>query len=248
MRRLFAFAALLLAATISVSVSAAAESDFQFRASFQVLAEMIPSKVGTPVDEEEWQGNGDLWQHTTTGLMVWRESDRWTAFTDGATTWILGPSDLRSRPNDGMFPWEVETAPSDLPDKPAPATTPSPGTPPTPITLPAPTPTPRPVPAAVAAPAPPPTSAPPAAAPPAPTPTPPPTPLASYQPDVKAMDDLAGGHGVMVKTFIQAIDGEWSRAWGWRPHRPVTIYLYTSGYGLAQGLTQITGAVLSPAD
>lgn len=62
------------------------------------------------------------------------------------------------------------------------------------------------------------------------------------------MDDLAGGHGVMVKTFIQAIDGEWSRAWGWRPHRPVTIYLYTSGYGLAQGLTQITGAVLSPAD
>lgn len=62
------------------------------------------------------------------------------------------------------------------------------------------------------------------------------------------MDDLAGGHGVMVKTFIQEIDGEWARAWGWRPHRPVTIYLYTSGFGLAQGLTQITGAVLSPED
>ena len=41
------------------------------------------------------------------GLLVWRKCDDWTAFTDGATTWINGPAGVVTRPNAGpLFPWE----------------------------------------------------------------------------------------------------------------------------------------------
>ena len=50
--------------------------------------------------------NGDSLQHTTTGLLVWRKSDNWTAFTDGYRTWPNGPYGLQEHLNSQRFPWE----------------------------------------------------------------------------------------------------------------------------------------------
>jgi len=82
---------------------------FQFQLGFKALADLIPDVVGRPM-EAEWHNaeNGDGLQRTTTGLMVWRKADNWTAFTDGATTWINGPLGLQMRPNDQRFDWEMQ--------------------------------------------------------------------------------------------------------------------------------------------
>jgi hypothetical protein len=49
-------------------------------------------------------------QRTAGGLLVWRQADNWTAFTNGITTWINGPEGLAARPNAGpLFPWEAAT-------------------------------------------------------------------------------------------------------------------------------------------
>jgi hypothetical protein len=45
-------------------------------------------------------------QQTSGGLLAWREADNWTAFTDGAQTWINGPQVLAQRPNTTRVPWE----------------------------------------------------------------------------------------------------------------------------------------------
>ena len=57
--------------------------------------------------------NGDGLQETTAwhgkgGLLVWRKSDNWTAFTDGSTTWVNGPYGVQRRPNAERFAWEKD--------------------------------------------------------------------------------------------------------------------------------------------
>ncbi len=211
----------LVASLISTSI-AAAQTSPQFRDGFKAIADQIPDVVGQPLEEEQIAPNGDILQRTTRGLMVWRKADRWNSFTDGSFTWILGPYGLQSRPNGESFAWE-QLAP---PPAPAPLPVPEPVAPvaaqPPAVYQPAPLP-----------------PAPPTPAPMPPTPTP--FPLQSYSPDVRAMDDESGGHGVMVKDFMQGIDREWSQVWGWRPHRPTTIYLYFDGYRMASGATSILG-------
>src|SRR5262245_60585679 len=128
-------------------------ADCEFVLGFKALADLIPDRVGNCLDNESHNpANGDALQHTTAwhgqgGLLVWRKADNWTAFTDGATTWINGPGGLVSRPNGGpLFPWEVATpgaapaaapaapsAPSPAPPAPAPAwPRPAPAAPPPP--------------------------------------------------------------------------------------------------------------------
>jgi hypothetical protein len=82
-----------------------------FTLGFQTLHDMIPNVVGSCI-ENEWHNaeNGDGLQRTTTGLLVWRKADNWTAFTDGTQTWINGPMGLQSRSNNERFPWEAQTA------------------------------------------------------------------------------------------------------------------------------------------
>jgi lipoprotein-anchoring transpeptidase ErfK/SrfK len=46
-------------------------------------------------------------------LLVWRKADNFTAFTNGATTWVNGPQGIQARPNGQRFPWEAN--PSGLP-------------------------------------------------------------------------------------------------------------------------------------
>jgi hypothetical protein len=73
---------------------------------FALLRDQVPASVGTCLDDQSYGPNGDGIQHTTAwhgkgGLLVWRKADNWTAFTDGATTWINGPLGVQSRPNAG---------------------------------------------------------------------------------------------------------------------------------------------------
>ncbi|MCL4532416.1 MAG: hypothetical protein M1582_04390, partial [Actinobacteria bacterium] len=111
MRRL----ALILIAAVAV-VGASANSTFaqaqpQFVLGFKTLANMIPSIVGQPLENEHFDPvNGDALQRTTRGLLVWRKADNWTAFTDGTNTWLNGPYGLQERPNDERFSWEAQGA------------------------------------------------------------------------------------------------------------------------------------------
>jgi hypothetical protein len=82
-----------------------------------------PPIVGDCTDDESYDAaTGDAVQHTTAhhgngGLLVWRKADNWTAFTDGAITWLNGPNGLQSRPNAGpLFPWESAPAANPPPD------------------------------------------------------------------------------------------------------------------------------------
>ncbi len=77
-----------------------------FRLGFATLASLIPDIAGQPLENEHYGANGDSLQQTTTGLMVWRKADNWTAFTNGSMTWVNGPYGLQERSNDQRFAWE----------------------------------------------------------------------------------------------------------------------------------------------
>jgi len=247
MKRALTALILALVAILAASNFALAQPAPQFRASFKALAAQIPNIAGVPTEDEHWDANGNVVQRTITGLMVWRASDRWTVFTNGSVTWIMGPYGVQSRSNNDLYSWEV------VPPGPTPAPQPTPTAQPYDPYVAAPVPAPAPPtapPALPTAPAPP-------TAPPAPTPapapslpppaaqTPMPGPAATYVPDVKAMDDESGGHGVTIKAFMQQIDGLWLAVWGWRPHKPTTVYLYADGNRMTYGMSQITGQPLN---
>ena len=136
----------------------------EFTLGFATLRGLIVAQSGDIVGqclENEWHNafNGDGLQRTTGGLMAWRKADNWTAFTNGAQTWLNGPCGLQSRPNPEIggyvFAWEgrvgspctgdaTVAAPPPQPAPPAPA-------PPTPVP---PGPTATPVPGATATPVP----------------------------------------------------------------------------------------------
>ena len=112
---------------------AAAEPACGFRLGFKAIADQIPDLVGSCLEDEHFNAaNGNAEQRTTAhhgqgGLLVWRKADNWTAYTDGATTWINGPQGLQSRPNSGpLFAWEAPaagTAPVPAQDAPRPKPT-----------------------------------------------------------------------------------------------------------------------------
>jgi hypothetical protein len=79
---------------------------FAFTLGFKALADQIPAIAGQPLEEEHYQPNGDSVQKTTQGLMCWRKADNWTAFTNGARTWINYTNGVQERGNDERFPWE----------------------------------------------------------------------------------------------------------------------------------------------
>lgn len=109
MRRLALALLLLLLALVPLvafAESGPEAAPFEFKLGFKLLADQIPDVAGSPTEAEHYGPNGDSLQKTTTGLMVWRKADNWTAFTNGATTWINGPAGVQSRPNDQRFDWE----------------------------------------------------------------------------------------------------------------------------------------------
>lgn len=89
----------------------------EFKLGFAALAELIPTVVGVPLEDERHDSpNGDGLQATlmpngARGLMVWRKEDNWTAFTDGYRTWVNGPLGLQERLNTERFDWELDCTP-----------------------------------------------------------------------------------------------------------------------------------------
>jgi hypothetical protein len=89
----------------------------EFRLGFKLLHDSIPEVVGGCLENEHHNPlNGDALQRTSGGLLVWRKSDNWTAFTNGSRTWINGPEGLQSRLNDARFGWETPPAPAVPPE------------------------------------------------------------------------------------------------------------------------------------
>jgi hypothetical protein len=107
--------ALVLAVALgsSAAAPAGAAANCQFVLGFKVIHDQIPIVVGDCVDNESHNPvNGDALQHTSTGgLLVWRKSDNWTAFTDGYHTWVNGPNGLQERLNTERFPFEHDQNP-----------------------------------------------------------------------------------------------------------------------------------------
>jgi hypothetical protein len=75
---------------------------------FKQLHDLIPAIVGDCREIEHFElATGNAQQSTIGGLLVWRKDDNWTAFTNGSTTWLIGPCGLQTRPNGGpFFSWE----------------------------------------------------------------------------------------------------------------------------------------------
>lgn len=80
----------------------------KFQLGFASIAGQIGHIAGVPIEDEWHASNGDGLQRTTTGLMVWRKADNWTAFTNGSRTWVNGPNGIQERSNDERFPWEFD--------------------------------------------------------------------------------------------------------------------------------------------
>ena len=80
----------------------------RFQLGFASIATALAPSIGSCLDDEAHNvDNGDAIQHTTGGLLVWRKSDNWTAFTDGYRTWVHGPHGVVERLNSQRFPWEA---------------------------------------------------------------------------------------------------------------------------------------------
>ena len=102
-----AVAAAVVAALCTASVVGAQGARCQFVLGFADLRALVGAPiVGECLEDQRFAANGDALQQTTGGLLAWRKADNWTAFTDGARTWLNGPQGLQQRPNEVRFAWE----------------------------------------------------------------------------------------------------------------------------------------------
>jgi len=115
MARWSRFAAVLGALTLLTAMPpGSAAGACQFVLGFGAFADHLPRVMGQCLDDEQHDlASGDALQHTTTGLLVWRKADNFTAFTDGFHTWVAGPNGIEERQNTQRFAWEAN--PEDLP-------------------------------------------------------------------------------------------------------------------------------------
>ena len=67
--------------------------------------------VGDCLDDQFSTASGNAQQHTTGGLLTWRNADNWLAFSDGYQSWVDGPDGIRRRLNTERFPWELDDRP-----------------------------------------------------------------------------------------------------------------------------------------
>jgi hypothetical protein len=109
-RRRAALAAILFSAAAAVvpAAVAAQTAPCRFVLGFAELRAAVGADlVGACLEDEHHNpANGDTLQRTASGLLVWRKSDNFTAFTDGHRTWVRGPFGVQARLNGERFPWE----------------------------------------------------------------------------------------------------------------------------------------------
>jgi peptidoglycan/xylan/chitin deacetylase (PgdA/CDA1 family) len=111
--RIVKLAALLVLLAVALGFPPGVSAACEFRLGFKTLRDQTPDIVGDClVDEHHNPENGDGLQETTKGLLVWRKTDNFTAFTDGSRTWVNGPFGLQTRPNAERFDWETGATPA----------------------------------------------------------------------------------------------------------------------------------------
>ncbi|HLG70143.1 MAG TPA: hypothetical protein VK009_06935 [Chloroflexota bacterium] len=93
----------------------------QFVLGFQSLHDANRDEIGDCAENQAFAPNGDAQQHTSKGLLVWRKSDNWTAFTNGYWTWLMGPDGLVKRLNSDRFAWEHDPVVTTTTDSTTPA-------------------------------------------------------------------------------------------------------------------------------
>lgn len=107
-RRFFLAFFLALGTLLAILPSAQAAPGCQFVLGFAALHDKLPTIVGACVENEHTNvATGDSLQQTVNGLLVWRKADNWTAFTNGAHTWVNGPYGIQERLNTERFSWEA---------------------------------------------------------------------------------------------------------------------------------------------
>ena len=80
--------------------------DCAFHFGFKRIYDLMPDVVGRCLENEQYDVNGDSFQRTIGGLLVWRKADNRTTFTDGVWTWIDGPDGLQKRRNRDRATWD----------------------------------------------------------------------------------------------------------------------------------------------
>ena len=88
MRRRWRLVIFLLLATLALPATPALAANCQYILGFKTLHADLGLTVANCLDDQTFAANGDALQHTAHGLLVWRKSDNFTAFTDGYHTWI----------------------------------------------------------------------------------------------------------------------------------------------------------------
>lgn len=118
-------AGLALPATAAAQTAPPPAAGCQFVLGFKTLHDLAANTVGDCTDNQAFVANGDAQQHTSKGLLAWRKSDNWTAFTDGYKTWINGPDGLVSRLNTERLAFEKDPIATPTPAPAAPAQAPA---------------------------------------------------------------------------------------------------------------------------
>jgi hypothetical protein len=103
---LLAAAAALLLVPAGAKAAALPAPPCAFILGFKLLHDAIPQTVGACLANQFYAVNGDAQQGTSNGLLVWRKSDNFTAFTDGYRSWVNGPYGIQQRLNSQRFSWE----------------------------------------------------------------------------------------------------------------------------------------------
>lgn len=98
---------------VPCAVAAAPAGVCQFTGGFRALRDALPAQVGDCLEDPRVEPTtGNTLQRTSGGLLVWRPTGNWTAFTDGYRTWIIGPFGLQQRLSTERFDWEDALAPA----------------------------------------------------------------------------------------------------------------------------------------
>lgn len=106
--RIYVFGGFVVLLAPAGTATAVPAGPCRFVLGFQTLHALIPNVVGNCLEDEQHNPrNGDGLQSTTNGLMVWRKSDDFTAFTNGYRTWVNGPHGVQERLNSQRFAWEA---------------------------------------------------------------------------------------------------------------------------------------------
>lgn len=93
---------------LTTGIPAADAAACHFVLGFKTLHHQVPSVIGACLGNEQHNPvNGDAFQPTRKGTLVWRKADNQIAFTDGYLTILDGPRGLEERLNTQRFTWEA---------------------------------------------------------------------------------------------------------------------------------------------